>query len=273
MVLDSSLYFIQTAILGIIEGISEFMPISSTAHLIFFGNLMGFTSEKSRIFEVFIQSGAVLALVIFFRRKLSNLFFGVVNFDKTQLLLFRNLIVSILPSIIVGFFFVKTIKQIFDYYIIISMSLILGGFILLIVEYKYNNFKERRNLNEISFTQALFIGLLQCLAMIPGVSRSGATIVAGIVVGLDRRSATEFSFMMAIPTMLGAAIYDLYSNFKVLSNNDILGISIGFLCAFFSAILVIECVMNFISNNTYKIFALYRIFFGGVMFLLYFNWH
>ncbi|WBF65698.1 MAG: undecaprenyl-diphosphate phosphatase [Candidatus Kinetoplastibacterium crithidii] len=262
-------YFVQTCFLGIVEGITEFIPVSSTAHLIFLGKIIGFHSEESRVFEVFIQAGAMFALLVFFREKIKDLVLGIIYLDSKQILFLRNLLVSITPSVLIGFCFIRTIKDIFNYEIVISISLILGGFIIIIVENNYysNNHRES-SIYKISLKQALFIGLLQCLAMIPGVSRSGATIVAGIVVGLDRRNATEFSFMMAIPTIIGAAVYDVYSNIGLLSSKICIGMSIGFIASYISAMFIVHFVVEFVANHSYKIFGWYRIIIGLLMLLM-----
>ncbi|MBW0454186.1 MAG: undecaprenyl-diphosphate phosphatase [Candidatus Kinetoplastibacterium crithidii] len=267
--LSNFYYFVQTFFLGIIEGITEFIPVSSTAHLIFLGKLIGFHSEESRIFEVFIQAGAMFALLVFFREKIKDLALGIIYLDLKQLLFFRNLLVSIIPSVLIGFCFIRTIKDIFNYEIIISISLIIGGFIILIVENNYySNNNRESSIYKISLRQALFIGLLQCLAMIPGVSRSGATIIAGIVVGLDRRNATEFSFMMAIPTIIGAAVYDVYSNINLLSSKLFIGMSIGFIASYISSMLIMHFVLEFVANYSYKIFGWYRIIVGLLILLM-----
>lgn len=251
--------FIYAIILGIVEGLTEFLPISSTGHLILTSELLGIPQNTfHKTFEVVIQLGSILAVIFVFSQKLF----------KNSLQLWIKLGIGFLPAGILGFLFYSYIKALFAP-ITVSIMLILGGIIFIILEIFY---KEREHhtteVNTISYKQALLIGLFQALAMIPGTSRSGATIVGGLLLGCNRKVATEFSFLLALPTMVLASAYSLYKNHEVLSVDNALILGTGFVVAFFSALLAIKLFLNFVSRFNFIPFGIYRIVLG-IIFLYY----
>lgn len=270
---DSTLYLIKAFFLGIVEGLTEFLPISSTGHLILIGDWINFESSEARVFEVVIQFGAILAVMWIFRERLWKLIHGTLTGNRTEMLFARNLIIAFLPAAIIGAIFISAIKALFFHPSVVVVTLVLGGLIMLWVERKPGEGGESaatRNatafsLEEISWKQALAVGCAQCLAMIPGTSRSGATIIGGMIAGIQRKTATEFSFFLAMPTMLGAAVYDTYRNFGALSSQEGWAIAAGFVGAFLSALFIVRAVLAFVARHTYRVFAWYRIVFGGVV--------
>ncbi|MFW8565799.1 undecaprenyl-diphosphate phosphatase [Orrella sp. 11846] len=248
--------------LGLVEGVTEFIPVSSTGHLILIGEWINFASTESKVFEVVIQLGAILAIIWLFRERLIRLVRGsLVERDPVELSFLRNLIIAFLPAAVIGAIFIKSIKSLFFHPGVVAITLFVGGLIMLWVERKRAVPLQptATKLEQISWKQALGVGFAQCLAMIPGTSRSGATIIGGMVAGIERKTATEFSFFLAIPTMLGAAVYDSYKHFGELSQADMLTILVGFVAAFLSALLVVRAVLAFVSKHTYRAFAWYRI--------------
>jgi len=280
-VTDSTLYLIKAFFLGLVEGLTEFIPVSSTAHLIVIGDWIAFPSDSGKVFEVVIQFGAILAVMWVFRQRLWQLIHGTLTGVRSEVAFTRNLLIAFFPAAIVGAIFIKTIKSVFYHPSVTIFSLIIGGLIMLYVErrsrsapsggapYHDDTVTESRAtaraLEEITWKQALAVGAAQCLAMIPGTSRSGATIIGGMVAGIQRKVATEFSFFLAMPTMLGAAVYDGYRNMDVLSNSEMWAIAVGFVGAFLSALLVVRAVLRFVANHTYRPFAWYRIALGIVI--------
>lgn len=275
---DSTLYLIKAFFLGIIEGLTEFIPVSSTGHLIIIGDLINFTSGSGKVFEVVIQLGAILAVMWIFRARLGQLIRGALTGVPTEVAFARNLLIAFIPAAVVGALFIKVIKSALYHPGIVAVTLVLGGFIMLWVERRTHHTPgdvpgaaddsasdERataHTLEQISWKQALGVGVAQCVAMIPGVSRSGATIIGGMIGGIQRKTATEFSFFLAMPTMVGAAVYDMYRNIDLLSSHDLSAIAVGFFAAFLSALIVVRAVLRFVANHTYRVFAWYRIALG-----------
>jgi undecaprenyl-diphosphatase len=257
-VLESSI-FIKAIILGIIEGLTEFIPVSSTAHLIISSYIIEFESVRNNVFEIAIQIGAILAICVVYRNKIIETIFKI-NQPKAQKFSL-NLILAFIPSVILGVAFHEYIKSHFFTNFSIALALIFGGLIMIFVErIKHSN--DVDNIDKINYRTSLIIGLCQCLAMIPGVSRSGATIIGAMCCGLDRKSATEFSFFLAIPTISSACIYDIYKNFSILSFNDFGLIAVGCIASFISAILVIKWFIKFVSKYSFIGFGFYRILLG-----------
>ena len=267
---DSMLQLVKAFFLGVVEGITEFLPISSTGHLIVVGKWIEFTSTEGKAFEVVIQLGSILAVMWIFRQRLYKLVGGTLSRDRAELAFMRNLIIAFLPSAIIGFLFIKIIKSLFEPSTV-AVTLVLGGLIMLWVERSRPDGRQpgpdvtASTLEAISWKQALIVGFAQCLAMIPGTSRSGSTIIGGMLAGIERKTATEFSFFLAMPTMLAAAGYDMYKNASVISNADMIAIAVGFLSAFISALLIVRAVLAFISNHTYRVFGWYRIVLGLIV--------
>ena len=258
------LYFFKAFILGIVEGLTEFLPVSSTGHLILVGDWLAFDSGAGKVFEVVIQLGAILAVCWLFRAKILDLLRGLARRDPAALRFAAVVLVAFLPSVVFGILFIKTIKQVLFNPTVVAISLVVGGVIILWVERRERPVVSD-TIESIGWVQAIGIGLAQVVSMIPGVSRSGATIVGGMVFGLSRSAATEFSFFLAMPTMLGATVLDLAKNGGYLSFGDFVTIAIGFVSAFVSAIVVVKFLIRWVAHHTLSAFAWYRIAFGALL--------
>jgi undecaprenyl-diphosphatase len=262
----SFLLLFQAALLGAVEGLTEFIPVSSTGHLILLVDILKFAKLPGRIFEVVIQLGAIFAVCWLFRHKLIHLLLTFPT-NKTSRHFTFTLLIAFLPAAFLGALFHNFIKNILFSPLVVSISLIVGGILILFVE----RFKPKPHIftiEDVSYRKALALGLLQCLAMVPGTSRSGATIMGALLLKLDRRTATEFSFFLAIPTMLGASVYDLYKNYHSLNLVHAEIILVGFVMAFITAFFVVKHVIAFISLHGFAPFAYYRILLGVVMLYL-----
>ncbi len=249
--------------LGILEGLTEFIPVSSTGHLILFVDLLGFAGPPGRVFEVVIQFGAILAVCVVYFGRLWGVLIGLPREPAARTFALA-VVVAFLPAAVVGVLAHDFIKSVLFSPVVVCWALIVGGVIILVVERAVpapRHFAVER----FSPRLALAIGGFQCLAMIPGVSRSGATIIGALLMGVERRTAAEFSFFLAIPTMLGAATYDLYKNWHHLTMDGLGLIGIGFAAAFVAALLVVRTVLAFISRHGFAPFAWYRIGLGTLM--------
>lgn len=261
-------------LLGIVEGATEFLPISSTGHLIIAGDLLNFNDGKGKVFEIVIQLAAILAVCWEYRTKLSQTFAEIVHKpgdhqSKAQQLVF-NLLLAFLPAAVLGLVFHDAIKTYLFSPFTVAIALIVGGFAILFIESKTVDSKVvTHSIDDVTRKQAIQIGFAQSVALIPGISRAGATILGGMVFGLDRKAATEFSFFLAIPIMFAATAFDLLKSWKLLSADDLGMFAVGFITAFASALLVIKMLLRFVASNDFKIFAYYRIVFGAIV-LLYF---
>ena len=282
---ESAWFMLKALFLGVIEGFTEFIPVSSTAHLLLIGSWIDFSSSDDKVFEVVIQFGSILAVMWIFRERLLHLFRGALTRDPVELAFMRNLIIAFLPAAVIGALAIKYIKMLFHSPAVFVFTLVVGGLIMLWVERKpqYAKFGQdpgqagaqgvtettRRatahSLEAITWRQALVVGFAQCLAMVPGTSRSGATIISGMLAGIDRRTATEFSFFLAMPTMLAATVYDLWRNATALNSTEFSAIAVGFVAAFLSALVVVRAVLRFVARHTYRPFAWYRIGLGIVV--------
>lgn len=284
---ETTLFLLKATFLGIIEGLTEFLPVSSTAHLLIIGDWINFVSSSDKVFEVVIQFGSIMAVMWIFRARLWQLIRGTFSGDRTEMLFTRNLLIAFLPAAVIGALMISYIKMLFHNPAVFVVTLVGGGLLMLWVERKpqFSKFEDEsgrvasygkadsvtslrataNTLEEISWKQALIVGFAQCVAMVPGTSRSGATIIGGMLAGIQRKTATEFSFFLAMPTMLAATVYDLYRNAAVLSGTEINAIIIGFIAAFFSALVVVRAVLNFVLRHTYRPFAWYRIGLGAVV--------
>ncbi|MFA7074951.1 MAG: undecaprenyl-diphosphate phosphatase [Endomicrobiaceae bacterium] len=260
--------FFKLVFLGIIEGLTEFLPVSSTGHLIIFADIIDFNSEIATLFEIVIQLGAILAVVWLYRRKILNLLASIFS-EKKSFNFALNLLIAFVPAAVVGFFFHDIIKSYLFNPLTVAVALVVGGFIILYIENKNIEEKTKEAL-DINKKSALIVGLSQILSLIPGVSRAGATIMGGVCSGLSRKAAAEFSFFLAIPIMFAASLYDLYKNAPLLNLNSLLIIAVGFISAFISAIIVIKWFIKFISSNNFKIFGWYRIVFGIALIIFYY---
>ncbi|HCA16351.1 MAG: undecaprenyl-diphosphate phosphatase [Alcaligenes pakistanensis] len=280
---EQTIYLLKALFLGIIEGITEFIPVSSTAHLLILGSWIDFSSGDAKVFEVVIQFGSILAVVWIFRARLIQLIMGTLRGDRTEMMFTRNLLIAFLPAAVIGALTIQYVKALFHHQIVFVFTLILGGLLMLWVERKPQYAKNTSEadqgetatsqkatafaLEEITWKQALVVGFAQCVAMVPGTSRSGATIIGGMLAGIQRKTATEFSFFLAMPTMLAATVYDLYRNGASLSADQGTAIIVGFVAAFFSALFLVKAVLRFVSSRTYRPFAWYRIGLGAVLFV------
>ncbi|NBV05836.1 MAG: undecaprenyl-diphosphate phosphatase [Proteobacteria bacterium] len=245
--------------LGAIEGLTEFIPVSSTAHLLIASYLIDFQSIKNNLFEIVIQFGAILAVCLIYHKKILDVIFNL--HKKTNQKFSYNLALAFLPAMLIGGLFHDLIKKIFFSNLVIAISLIVGGLIMIFVE-KMPRKSVVEDINQISVPQAFYIGLFQCLAMIPGTSRSGATIIGALLLKLNRQVATEFSFFLAIPTIFAATTFDLIKNYHEINFANSELILAGTLSAFLFAILVIKWLINFVSKNSFISFGIYRIIAG-----------
>lgn len=257
---------LQAIFLGIVEGLTEFLPVSSTGHLILVGDLLGFDGPASSVFEVVIQLGAILAVVVGFFPRLARVAFTMRE-DPASRRFAVAVVLAVLPAAFVGVFAHDFIKAVLFSPWVVSVALIVGGVILLWVEPRVGNARVFE-VEDFSPVLALKIGLFQVLSMIPGVSRAGATIVGALLVGVDRRAAAEFSFFLAIPTMIGASALDLYKSRALLTADDAQLIAIGFVAAFLSALVVVRTFVGFVGRHGFAVFGWYRIVIGTLMLIL-----
>ena len=256
---------IKIVVLGIVEGLTEFLPISSTGHLILAGDLMNFNDEKGQLFEVVIQVGAILAVCWEYRAKIASVLVGLVKGEKSAQKFTINLIVAFMPLAILGLLFGKLIKAELFQPIPVALAFIIGAFVIIWAE-KREHIIRVLEVDDLSLLDALKLGIAQAFALIPGTSRSGATIIGGLFFGLSRKAATEFSFFLAIPTLFIASVYDLYKHREILDfASDAPYFAVGMIAAFFSAMLAIKGLLRYISNHDFIIFAWYRIVFGLVV--------
>ncbi len=254
---------IKVVLMGIVEGLTEFLPISSTGHLILAGSLLNFTGEKVKVFEIVIQAGAMLAVCWEYRVRIFNV---VLNFrrDIAARRFVVNLLVAFLPAVVLGLIFGKAIKQHLFAPVPVALAFIIGAFVILVVERRNRRIVRHRidDVDDMTSLDALKVGLAQCFALIPGTSRSGASIIGAMAFGLSRRAATEFSFFLAIPTLFGATVYSLYKERALLSAADLPMFGLGAFAAFVSAFLCVRWLLRFISTHDFTVFAWYRIVFG-----------
>ncbi|HRA81090.1 MAG TPA: undecaprenyl-diphosphate phosphatase [Thauera sp.] len=268
--MDLSLLLVAL-VLGIIEGLTEFLPVSSTGHLIIFGDLLGYTDDTSKVFKIVIQLAAILAVCWDYRERLIKVASGLRTEPSAQRFV-GLLFIAFLPAAVLGLMFHSKIKALLFNPITVATALVVGGLIILYVEKRA--YKPRiLEVEQMRWTDAVKVGFAQALAMIPGTSRSGSTIMGGLVFGLSRKAATEFSFFLAIPTMFAATAYDLYKNWAMLRLEDLPVFAVGFIATFISAMWAVKSFIKFISNHTFIVFAWYRIAFGlFVLATWYFGW-
>jgi len=260
---------LQSIIMGIVEGITEFLPISSTGHMIIVGHFINFTGDFATLFEIVIQLGAILAIIVLYRKKLwdslKNLTPGNSGFK-----LWSNIIVAFLPSAILGFALHKKIEATLFGPVPVLAALIVGGILMILVENKFRKKDVIGSVDSIILPQALLIGCFQCLALWPGMSRSASTIMGAWIVGLNSVAAAEFSFFLAIPTMIGATALTLFKAKMALTAIEVLSLIIGFVVSFIVAIIVVDKFINFLKKKRMKVFAVYRIGVGVLLLVLVF---
>ena len=254
-------HWLQAILLGIVEGLTEFIPVSSTGHLVLADHFIGF-DDPGGTFKIAIQLGAILAVCIAYRSRLTGVASGLIRRDPAAIRFTTAVLLGFLPAILIGLVAYSHIKAALENPAGVAWALLIGGIAIVLIE---------RLLLRARYTEvedfppslALRIGLVQCLAMVPGVSRSGATIMGSLVMGVDRKAAAEYSFFLAIPTMAAATVYDLYKQRDLLNLDDALIIAIGFVTAFLAALFVVRRLVDFVSRHGFGVFAWYRIVVGG----------
>jgi undecaprenyl-diphosphatase len=255
---------IKAAIMGVVEGLTEFLPISSTGHLILAGALLGFDDDKAKVFDIAIQTGAILAVILVYWQKIRETVLRLPSERQAQQFAL-NVLIAFIPAVLLGLLFGKAIKAHLFTPEVVASTFILGGFIILWAEKRQANAATAPRILDVdamSTRDALKVGLVQCLAMIPGTSRSGATIIGGMLLGLSRKAAIDFSFYLAIPTLIGAGAYSLYKDRALLSIADLPMFGVGLVFAFVSAWICIRWLLRFIATHSFVGFAWYRIVFG-----------
>ncbi|WP_234084024.1 undecaprenyl-diphosphate phosphatase [Azonexus sp. R2A61] len=262
--MDTLLLF-KALILGIVEGLTEFLPISSTGHLIIIGSLLDYTDEQSKVFKIVIQLAAILAVCWFYRERIVRVVGGLGN-DPAQRRFTGLLIVGFLPAAVLGLMFHSIIKNYLFNPLTVAGALIVGGLVILYVERKAYH-PRVDSVEAMGWQDALKVGFAQAMAMFPGVSRSGATIMGGLIFGLSRKTATEFSFFLAIPTMFAATVYDVYKNWSLLHMADLPVFAVGFVASFVAAMLTVKALLRYVSSHDFTVFAWYRIVFGVIVLL------
>jgi undecaprenyl-diphosphatase len=266
---------IKAAIMGIVEGLTEFLPISSTGHLILAGSLLNFVGEKAKVFEIAVQTGAMFAVVWEYRERLARTVKGIASEPQAQRFAL-NVLIAFIPAVVLGLAFGKFVKAHLFHPVPVALAFIVGGLIIMWVEARHKRLYgdmdmqgARRarieTVDDMRPLDALKVGLLQCLALIPGTSRSGATIIGGVVLGMSRKAAAEFSFYLGIPTLMGAGAYSVLKQRDALDWADLPMFAVGLVFAFVSALLCIRWLIRYVSSHDFKIFAWYRIAFGIVV--------
>ncbi|TXF98704.1 undecaprenyl-diphosphate phosphatase [Massilia arenae] len=255
---------IKAIIMGLVEGFTEFLPISSTGHLILAGELLNFTGVRETVFKIVIQLGAVLAVVWEYRERVMRLFAGLGS-DPLQQRFARNVAIAFMPAAVAGVLFSATITELLFHPVPVAIALVVGGVIILWVEHRQRQRATPprvETVDQMTALDALKVGFAQSFALIPGTSRSGSTIIGGMLFGLSRKAATEFSFFLAMPTMLGATVYSVVKEREALSMADVPMFGLGFVSAFIAAFLCVRWLLRYISTHDFTIFAWYRIVFG-----------
>jgi len=260
--MDLALYF-KAFVLGVVEGLTEFLPISSTGHLIIAGQLLGFGGDKAKVFDIVIQSGAMLAVVWEFRGRFGGLITRI-HSDAAVQRFALNLAVAFMPAAVLGLALGSAIKQHLFHAVPVAAAFIAGGIIILWVE-RFPRRATVENVDDMTWRDALKVGLAQSFALIPGTSRSGATIIGGMLFGLSRRVATEFSFFLAVPTLVAAGAYDFYKHRALFDADDLGLLSVGFVVSFIGAFLCVRWLLRYIATHDFTAFAWYRIAFGAVV--------
>ncbi len=261
----------KALILGVVEGLTEFLPVSSTGHLIVAGSLLNFTDDHAKTFDVVIQLGAILAVCWEFRRRIGSVVVGLPSRPDARRFTL-NVIIATIPAVVLGLLFEKAIKAALFSPVPVAFALVAGGVVILWAEARQRARGDAaarvQNVDDLSPLDALKVGLAQCFALIPGMSRSGSTIIGGMLFGLERRVATEFSFFLAIPIIFGATAYELYKDWHLLSVDALGSFALGFVAAFISAFACVRWLLRYISAHDFTVFAWYRIGFGLLILLV-----
>ncbi|HEX6363885.1 MAG TPA: undecaprenyl-diphosphate phosphatase [Albitalea sp.] len=261
--MDIALWF-KAAVMGIVEGLTEFLPISSTGHLILAGSLLGFTGESAKVFDIAIQSGAILAVILVYWQRLRDTTVGLASDPQARRFLL-NIVIGFLPAALLGLVFGKAIKAHLFTPVVVATTFILGAFVILWAEWRPASAIRVKTIDELAPADALKVGLAQCFALVPGTSRSGATIIGGMLFGLSRRAATDFSFFLAMPTLIGAGAYSLYKERALLTAADTPIFLIGLAFSFASAWICVRWLLRYVSSHDFVPFAWYRLVFGFVV--------
>ncbi|GKS83742.1 MULTISPECIES: undecaprenyl-diphosphate phosphatase [unclassified Acidovorax] len=255
---------VKAAIMGVVEGLTEFLPISSTGHLILAGSLLGFDDAKAKVFDIAIQTGAIFAVILVYWQKIRATVVALPTQRQARRFAL-NVIIGFLPAVVLALIFGKLIKEHLFTPVVVASTFILGGFVILWAERRSPRAVRVHEVDDMTPLDALKVGLAQCLAMVPGTSRSGATIIGGMLLGLSRKAATDFSFFLAIPTLIGAGVYSLYKERHLLTVGDVPLFSVGLVFSFISAWLCVRWLLRYISTHSFVPFAYYRIGFGIVV--------
>jgi undecaprenyl-diphosphatase len=257
---------IKSALMGIVEGLTEFLPVSSTGHLILAGSLLDFTGDKVKVFEIAIQSGAILAVILVYWARIRDTLAGLGS-DRAAQRFALNVAIAFAPAVVLGLAFGKAIKAHLFTPSVVATTFILGAFVILWAERRPPTAVRVASVDDMRPLDALKVGLAQCFALVPGTSRSGATIIGGMLFGLSRKAATDFSFYLAIPTLIGAGAYSLFKERALLSAGDVPLFAIGLVFSFVSAWLCVRWLLRYIATHDFVPFAWYRIVFGAVVLL------
>ena len=257
---------LKAVVMGVVEGLTEFLPISSTGHLILAGALLGMDDDKAKVFDIAIQTGAIFAVILVYWQKIRATLVALPT-DRQAQRFALNVLIGFLPAVVLGLLFGKAIKAHLFTPMVVASAFILGGFIILWAERRPATAVRVQQVDDMTMLDALKVGLVQCLAMVPGTSRSGATIIGGMVLGLSRKAATDYSFFLAIPTLIGAGVYSLYKERALLEMADAPMFAVGLLFSFISAWLCVRWLLRYISTHSFAVFAYYRIAFGVLVLL------
>ena len=271
------LLLVKAAVMGVVEGLTEFLPISSTGHLILTASLLGFGGEKIKVFEIAIQTGAMFAVVWEYRERLMRTLIGLGQ-DPVAQRFAANLLVAFIPAVVLGLALGKAIKALLFHPVPVATAFVVGGLVILWVERRHHRrFGERdlqgvrrarvETVDDMRWRDALAVGFVQCLALVPGTSRSGATIIGAMLFGFSRRAATEFSFYLGIPTLMGAGAYSVLKQRDALRWEDLPVFAVGTVVSFFAALVCIRWLIRYVSTHDFVPFAWYRIVFGGIVLL------
>jgi undecaprenyl-diphosphatase len=258
------IWLAKAAAMGVVEGLTEFLPISSTGHLILAASLLGLTGDTVKVFEIAIQTGAILAVILVYWQKIRSTLVSLPSGREAQRFA-NNVLVAFVPAVVLGLLLGKMIKEHLFTPGVVATTFIVGGFIILWAEGRRHPKVRIQEVEEMHWSDALKLGLVQCLALVPGTSRSGATIIGGMLLGLSRKAATDFSFYLAIPTLIGAGAYSLYKERAALAADDLPMFLVGLLFSFVSAWLCVRWLLRYISTHSFTPFAWYRIAFGVIV--------
>lgn len=253
----------QALILGVVEGLTEFLPVSSTGHQIIVADLLGFVGERAMAFNIIIQLGAILAVIWAYRQKILSVVCQLPREPQAQRFTL-NLLIAFIPAVIMGLLFSKQIHHYLFNPVTVAIALVIGGVIMLWAERRVHRVSAD-TVEQMSWQHAFKVGCAQCLALVPGTSRSGATIIGGLLFGLSRKAATEFSFFLAMPTMVAASLYSAYEYRELFKPEDLPVFAVGFIASFIFAMLAVQALLKFIAKHSYAVFAWYRIGFGGLI--------